>query len=308
MQLANTNSKKNKLNSLIKILRFIWSHPLASKNRGKAFWNFFAWQLTQQIMHKPVLCQLVEDSVLLAEKGMAGATGNIYTGLLEFDDMAFVLHALRPDDLFADIGANIGVYSVLAAKNAGASVIAVEPIPSTSVHLKNNIYLNKITQQVTHLQVGVGNENGTLAFTNTMDSINHVVPNHDGKDEGVIEIQVKKLDDIFADQLPAIMKMDIEGYEWPALNGAKNMLASQNLKAIIIELNGCGNAFGFSDDAIHELLLANDFKPYSYNAFNRSFSLLPHYGHHNTIYSKDLNWAMQRVAAAKKYSILNRQV
>ena len=71
------------------IVRFIWSHPLASRNRGLAFSKFFSWQIGQRVFNnRPVLYPLVEDSVLLVRKGMAGATGNIYTGLAEFEEMA----------------------------------------------------------------------------------------------------------------------------------------------------------------------------------------------------------------------------
>lgn len=256
-----------------------------------------------------MLYPLVENSVMLVEKGMEGATGNIYTGLLEFEDMAFVLHVLEQDELFADIGANVGVYSVLAAKNAGANVVAVEPIPATFNRLTNNIFLNKITEKVTLLPIGVGDVNTALSFTNTMDSINHVVASTDTFAEGgVIKVSVKKLDDVFAEKTPVLMKMDIEGYEWPALNGASNLLASDDLKAIIIELNGCGNAFGFSDDRVHDFLCSFSFSPYAYNPFSRTFTKLEHYGKHNTIYIKDLDWASKRTTAARKYSILNQLV
>jgi len=295
------------MKSLTSILKFIWNHPLASKNRKKAFRNFFSWQIGQKINNYPVLYPLVEDSVLLVKKGMEGATGNIYTGLLEFEDMAFILHALQKEDLFADIGANIGVYTVLAAKNVGAKVVSVEPVPATFSHLSTNVFLNGITTQVIQLPIGVGNENTVLAFTNTIDSMNHVVLQIENKkQEGVIEIEVKKLDDVFVNEIPVMMKMDIEGYEWPALNGAKNLLASQDLKAIIIELNGCGSIFGFSDDDVHHLLLSNAFHPYSYNPFTRSFLPLDYFGKHNTIYLKDLQWAKKRVATAKKYKILGQ--
>jgi len=295
------------LKNLTAILQFIWKHPLASKNRIKAYRNFFSWQIGQKINNYPVLYPLVEDSVLLVKRGMEGATGNIYTGLLEFDDMAFVLHALKKEDLFADIGANIGVYTILAAKNVGARVVSVEPIPTTFYHLSNNVFLNGVTKLVTQLPIGVGNENTMLAFTNTIDSMNHVVPEIYSKtQEGVIEIEVKKLDDVFLNNIPVIMKMDIEGYEWPALNGAQNLLASKQLQAIIIELNGCGKTFGFQDEDVHNLLLGYDFKPYAYNPFTRSFSLLNYFGKYNTIYIKDLNWATKRVASSKKYKILDQ--
>ena len=45
---------------------------------------------------------------------MHGVTGNVYCGLHDFAEMSFMLHLLRAGDLFADIGANVGSYTVLA--------------------------------------------------------------------------------------------------------------------------------------------------------------------------------------------------
>src|SRR5688572_299749 len=95
-------------------LKFIWNHPLASRNKALAFWKFSAWQFRQLFMPGSVLVPFVEQSRLLVTKGMKGATGNIYNGLVEFEDMAFILHVLRPGDSFADVGANVGAYTILA--------------------------------------------------------------------------------------------------------------------------------------------------------------------------------------------------
>lgn len=57
---------------------------------------------------------------------MTGATGNIYVGLHEFEDMAFLLHVLRRTDLFVDVGANIGSYTILAGGAAGAKLLLNE--------------------------------------------------------------------------------------------------------------------------------------------------------------------------------------
>jgi len=48
----------------------------------------------------------VNGSKFLVKTGETGLTGNIYTGLHEFPDMGFLLHFLRAEDLFVDIGAN----------------------------------------------------------------------------------------------------------------------------------------------------------------------------------------------------------
>ncbi len=44
---------------------------------------------------------------MVVEPGTTGATGNVYCGLHEFEDMALLLHILRKVDRFVDIGANI---------------------------------------------------------------------------------------------------------------------------------------------------------------------------------------------------------
>ncbi len=59
----------------------------------------------------------------------------------------FLLHFLRCDDLFVDIGANIGSYTVLAGAVVGATCLAVKPIPSTYESLLDNIHLNRLEKK-----------------------------------------------------------------------------------------------------------------------------------------------------------------
>jgi len=164
----------NFLKRLFNIFSFIGNHPIAGRNKFSAYKRFLNWQIIQTILPKPRVCKFVEDSVLLIEKEMRGATGNIYCGLLEFEDMAFVLHFLRPGDLMGDIGANVGAYTVLAAKNSGANVVSIEPVPDTFLHLEKNVNLNNIVHLTTLLNCGAASKNGELEFTQELDVVNHV--------------------------------------------------------------------------------------------------------------------------------------
>lgn len=297
------------MKTLLDIVRFIWRHPLASRNRPLAFKRFISWQLRQKWHRRAEVRPFVEDSVLVVEKGMSGATGNIYTGLLEFEDMAFLLHVLRVSDQFADVGANVGVYTILAAKNVGAEVISFEPIPSTFSKLRRNVETNQVTGRVDLKCYGVGDKAETLRFTGTMDAVNHVL----GADEAiegadVVEVPVRTLDELLEGRQPAIFKIDVEGFEWPALMGAQQLLASPSLKALIIELNGSGGRYGFADEKIHQLLTSFGFAPHAYEPFTRKLTRLPSYGHLNTIYVRDPDWVIDRVKAAKKFRVLNVEV
>jgi len=298
------------MKSLFAILKFIWNHPLASKNRFLAIRRFLSWQIGQRLRPGPKRVRFVEDSVLVAELGMVGATGNIYMGLLEFHDMAFLLHILKPGDMFVDVGANVGVYSVLAAKNAGADVISFEPIPSTFSKLQRNIEANGVKDRVDLKRYGVSDKPGSLHFTATMDVVNHVLkPGQQADPSWTVEVPVGTLDDLVLARKPVLCKIDVEGYEWPVLNGASSLLSSPSLKAVIIELNGSGSKFGFDEDKIHALFVSHGFAPYRYEPFSRQLKEEPrYYGHDNTIYIRDLEWVRQRIKASKQYNILNVKV
>ena len=71
--------------------------------------RFVRWQLGTLVLGaSAVVVPWVDDTLLVAQRGMAGATGNLYCGLHEYADMSLVLDLLNPGDLFVDIGANVG--------------------------------------------------------------------------------------------------------------------------------------------------------------------------------------------------------
>lgn len=295
------------MKQLVKIIRGINRHPLASKNKVAGIKRFLKWQFVQKLMPYPIICPFVDDSKLAIEKGMHGATGNLYTGLLEFSEMAFVLHVLRKGDLFGDIGANVGVFSVLASANAGADSIAVEPIPQTYAGMLRNIKLNNIEGKVSCLQIGVGDVETTLRFTKDSDTTNGVASSQTpGVD--TIEVPVKTLDTLFKDKSPCMLKIDVEGYEWQVLNGAKTTLEKSSLKAIIIEINGSGSAYNISDDQIHDYLCSFGFVPYNYDPFSRRTIPLSTYRDTNTIYIRDMDWVNERLASAQQYSVIGQTI
>src|SRR4029077_6652553 len=102
---------------------------------------------------------------LAVRGGMTGATGNIYVGLNEFVDMMLPLHFLREGDLFLDIGANVGSYTVLASGICRAVTWAFEPDPGTIRNLKRNIAINSLEPLVTIYELALGSAEGEVPFT-----------------------------------------------------------------------------------------------------------------------------------------------
>jgi FkbM family methyltransferase len=284
-------------------LKFIANHPLNRGEKLKGISRFVKWQLTSLVNPYPIVYTLTEKSNLIIRKGMTGATGNLYCGLHDFNDMFFLLHFLREEDLFIDIGANIGSYTVLAAAHVGAACISIEPSPSTFSHLKRNIALNNIEQKTEVLNIGLGSKKGIVNFTAALDTQNHVAT---PGDTDIIQINIDKADNVFSGRKPALLKIDVEGFETEVLNGASEILSTPSLKAIIIELNGSGDKYGYNDDLIHESLLTYGFYPYEYDPPGRTLNKIENPNSQNVIYVRDTDYVNSRLQSAKKVRILNK--
>jgi len=203
-------------------------------NRGRpvaAIARFTRWQLQSRLSDEVILDWL--GGVKLAvRRGMTGATGNVYCGLHQYVDMTFVLDTLTANETFLDFGANVGSYTVLASKICEARVIAFEPDPQTVNFLTRNIQVNGVGDRVSVIQAALGAESGAMNFTRGRDTVNRVA--HSNEADALLVTMVR-LDDALEGREPALIKMDVEGYEAEVLKGATKALASQNLRALIIE-------------------------------------------------------------------------
>lgn len=242
-----------------------------------------------------------EKSKILVKKGLAGATGNLYCGLHEFADMALVLHFLRGDDLFIDIGANIGSYSILAGAEVGAEVMAFEPVPVTFSILKENMALNNLGYKAQLYNNGVGNDNGVLRFTNSLDTVNHVIK--DSNNQAGIAVDIVRIDDTVNIDKPCLIKIDVEGFETEVLRGMEHTLKNDHIKAIIIELNGLGSRYGYDESLIFETLKDLNYKLYAYEPFSKILKQVSSTATDNKIFIKDPSFVRERLASARPIKI-----
>lgn len=290
-------------------LRYIWRHPLASRRRAHAIERYFRWQVGSRLSPGPVVVDFVNGSRLLVRPGMTGATGNVYTGLHELEDMAFVLHALRPADTFVDVGANVGSYTVLAGKGIGARCVTFEPVPRAFAALLDNVQLNGLTEHVELHAQAVGAASGRARITVALDTGNRITARADASDE-TIEVEVVALDAIDGARDACIVKIDVEGFELEVLKGAPRLLESPTLLGVIMETNRAASGQGGSDTAAHEVMLAIGFKPFTYEPFTRRLVSLGTSLKQdaNTIYVRDVARAQERVRTAPAFTAFGMSV
>ena len=249
-------------------LRWLWSHPLVESDRLGALVRVARWQLGARLLPGTHCLPFVNSTVLLASRGMAGATGNVYAGLHEFAEMGFLLHYLRPGDWFIDVGANIGSYTILAAGARGARALAVEPLPAAFAALMANVRINALEDRVRALNVGVAGRKGTLRFTRGNDTMNHVLAENEGEGDA-LDVHVLTLDDVVGDRSPALVKVDVEGFETEVFAGGGRTLAAPSLQALILELNGSGNRYGFDEGELRRHIEAQGFQGCAYDPRTR---------------------------------------
>jgi FkbM family methyltransferase len=282
--------------------KFLWTHPLLKGRPLYAFGRFFFWQLRSRLWKHPVVFAWVGGSKLWIRGGWSSLTGNYYAGLYDFEDMGFLLHFLRPGDIFADVGANMGSYSILASGVCRARSVSYEPVPAAFGRLLANRDLNDLSALVDCRACAVGAAPGVISMTSALDATNHVVSDDD---PDRMKVQVVALDEDLP-ETPILMKIDVEGFESEVLGGARRLLGDPRLKAIVIELNGSGRRYGRNDADIHALLLAAGFKAYHYSPQGRSLTPLARPGAANTLYCRDLMLVEERLRTAAAFTAAGR--
>jgi FkbM family methyltransferase len=289
------------IKQLYSTAKFILTHPLIKKNKKwDSLVNFILWQIGVRALSKKVIVPWVEDSRLIVGLGETGATGNIYTGFAEYQDILFLLHALQPEEKFVDIGANIGVYTILASKVIRAKSISFEPIQNAFDRFEDQVKINRINHLVRMEKKGVGEKSERLFFMNDNDTVNKV--SLIGDVANTTEIEVIALDDVLKKNEKYFIKIDVEGFEYKVILGAKDTLSSPNTVGLIIELNGSSEEFGSSNSEIHNKLLSFNFYPVSYDPISRSLVRISEYNKNggNTIYIKDIEMIAGRCKNAPK--------
>lgn len=277
------------------------THPLNRGRRLKAFGRFLKWQIGSRLVPGPVAIDFVSPARLLIRPGMTGATVNLYAGLYEFEDMAFLLHMLREDDLFVDVGANIGSYTILAGAVAKAQCVSFEPAPQTFRALLDNVHLNGIGKCVGARNVAVGSGKGTLRFTTSLDAVNHVATERER--DNVIEVPVVAIDEALDGRQPLLIKIDVEGFETEVVKGAAQTLRGSAPLAVIMELNGSGREYGYDEEAIRATMWSYGFSAFCYDPVSRVLSPADSNRPDNTLFLRGVDFFQARVARGASFRV-----
>lgn len=199
--------------------------------------------IIQSIFFSPTNATLVfSGNYLLMPLGimvrLRGGTDDLYNVIpgREGPVDEFIRSVLRPGDVFVDVGANIGYYTILGALR-GCRVVAVEPIPETVAILRQNLELNGI-QNVIIVDKCAWSEGVRLRFGIPKSSLFGLASAFrlEGPKSTVVEVECVRLDDILREYGEIkLVKIDVEGAEYEVLKGMEESLSRVNF--LVLEIS-----------------------------------------------------------------------
>ena len=173
-----------------------------------------------------------EELRLLESAGGAGGEQRV---------LELLASSLKPGDVVFDVGANVGLYTVLLAKvvGDGGQVISFEPEGQTYAHLVDNLKLNSLTN-VRCFRKALGERNGQARlYSNELIGGASLVRSPEGKGPGEVVDIVEGDELVLAENLPLprAVKIDVEGYEYAVIQGLRRTLAQCGCELVCCEVH-----------------------------------------------------------------------
>jgi len=174
-----------------------------------------------------------EGSLFIADPAVPIGWHVLFFGGYEFELRAVMRQVLRPGCVAVDAGSNVGWHTLLMARLVGATgrVLAVEANPSVRSRLAEHVALNHLTN-VEIVPLALGSGPGTVGFQapdfrNPGAGDGHVVTGDERQGADTIRVEVTSLDALCAERALSrldFLKIDVEGFEWPILQGGRDCL------------------------------------------------------------------------------------
>lgn len=158
----------------------------------------------------------------------------------EYEVIADLLKHTTQDDIFFDVGGNIGLYSCLiGTKLTEGHVVAFEPIPDIATRLRRNLEENSLTDRAEVQQCVLADDTGEVVLKRQGEraSESTIAATNTGN---TLPVQMNRGDDLVkSGELPhpTVVKIDVEGAELRVLRGMKETLMAESCRLVYCEVH-----------------------------------------------------------------------
>ncbi len=183
-------------------------------------------------------------------------------GVYELDTARLIRRLLRPGDHFVDAGANLGYFTLLAAKLVGPEgrVDAFEPHPVNRARLIEHLRENGLSDRVRVHESALSDQSGRATIHMPLRGIaNHGMASlfTPAGESDVVEVSTVRMDEALAGTCPTLIKMDVEGAEPLAVAGMTALVQAEHPPRMIAEYNvDTARQAGFAPREFIDRLLA----------------------------------------------------
>lgn len=180
--------------------------------------------------HRSTVVGFASRSRVYARKGGDSSGRPVFARFPDWPEMAIWVEFLQKGDCFVDVGANIGLYSLLALE-LGCSVVAVEPAPDMAEAFRRNMRLNAVdAAAITLLEIAALDREEQVGLVGAD-------ANRRAVQIGAGTVAAARLDSLVGERSVRGMKIDVEGYERQVIEGAAVLLGDACLELIQLEWN-----------------------------------------------------------------------
>ncbi len=231
--------------------------------RGSPRLYRFLDRLRWQFGHEsPARLTVGGKTVTLACNRYSHIEREVKSGHFERTRLEWVAERLPRFDLFVDLGANVGLYSLVAARH-GLRALAFEPEERNFARLNENVARNGLADRVRTEAVAVGRESGEAILHRSLTDNRGTVTLGSTGEAGCDEVptRIATLDSygLGATDGRVMFKCDIEGAELDMLAGAEQTLARLTDALWLIEVHRC---YGVEPAAVEAVLRAAGYERY----------------------------------------------
>lgn len=200
------------------------------------------WKIACILMPGKIFRFTIGDSLYFEYPLKSDIGQALFIKIFETAEIRFVYHHLQTGNIVFDVGANAGLFALIAAKKVGSTghVYAFEPGLRELQLLRNNIAINHLNN-ITVVDCAVSDKVGTAQFAISVDGAMNSLAQTKHPSQKIQEWREVKLTtlDYFIEQQSIkkvdFIKIDVEGAEKKVLQGAIKLLGSSNAPEILCE-------------------------------------------------------------------------
>lgn len=254
------------LNSYFQLLK----SPYNREHKVSAFVRFIHWKVIRLLKISSYKFKIWNDRSFFIDYDSFHSMWLVYNYIVDWEEFNLIQDYLNPSDDVADVGTNIGYYTIWMSSfiNQEGKIHSFEPDEKNFKKLKNNIELNNLLT-VKANNIALSKIDGPIEFTVGLDGENSIATDNSKKSN---IIQSRKFDTYFLEnsiEKMSYVKVDIEGFELHFLNGAQDILENKKVEIFQLEINTQIKNSGGSIEELVEFIKQYDYSLCYYDVDNK---------------------------------------